>query len=392
MLKNNKTLRIFAMAAACVMALSALCGCSAVIENPVVAEVGDVDILYSQFYNIFETYDSYGIVDRTNSETLAADKLVLMQALVDDALPIAQAHVEGLELTEEEAAEAKASALEDVDNYLENFLDETIEDEAARKQNAIELFDKANKASGYTYERLLGESEASYLADALGAKMKKSVTDAVAEPTEDELHTYYDEQIAQDKASYAENVRNYYMDSSYSISYGEIRPLTVPEGLYYVKHILIKNPDNYTGEDKDRDYKAIAAEVLAKVEAGEDFDALIKEYNEDTGMESNPDGYIFSPEFTDVYDAAFQEAGAKLTENGMTSGLVEGQYGIHIIKRTADIPAEDVPFDEVHDELAESLLKERQNEAYDAKLEEWKANTEIKIYEKRIQYVGLGNE
>ena len=43
-----------------------------------------------------------------------------------------------------------------------------------------------------------------------------------------------------------------------------------------VKHVLIKNKDS-----KFSDPKATAEEVLKKAKAGEDFDALMKEYNED---------------------------------------------------------------------------------------------------------------
>lgn len=49
-----------------------------------------------------------------------------------------------------------------------------------------------------------------------------------------------------------------------------------------------------TGADLDEDKLAEAEkkanEILERAKTGEDFDALIKEYNEDPGMESNQDG------------------------------------------------------------------------------------------------------
>ena len=53
-----------------------------------------------------------------------------------------------------------------------------------------------------------------------------------------------------------------------------------------------------TGADLDEDKLAEAEkkanEILERAKNGEDFDALIKEYNEDPGMESNQDGYFFT--------------------------------------------------------------------------------------------------
>ena len=64
------------------------------------------------------------------------------------------------------------------------------------------------------------------------------------------------------------------------------------------KHILISTKDMTTGADLDEDKLAEAEkkanEILERAKNGEDFDALIKEYNEDPGMESNQDGYFFT--------------------------------------------------------------------------------------------------
>ena len=104
----------------------------------------------------------------------------------------------------------------------------------------------------------------------------------------------------------------------------------------HAKHILIAFPDDIeTDEDGNipesakAETLAKANEVLEKVNNGEDFDALIKEYGEDPGMESQPDGYYFTkgrmvPEFEDA---------AYALEIGATTGLVETSYGYHIIKR-----------------------------------------------------------
>lgn len=97
------------------------------------------------------------------------------------------------------------------------------------------------------------------------------------------------------------------------------------------KHILLLTTDPSTGEQLRTDEQAReeAQALLDRINAGEDFDTLMHEYSEDTGLESNPDGYIFTEgEMVDE----FYQAAAALAE-GEVSGLVQSSYGYHIIKR-----------------------------------------------------------
>ena len=90
-----------------------------------------------------------------------------------------------------------------------------------------------------------------------------------------------------------------------------------------VKHVLIKNKDS-----KFSDPKATAEEVLKKAKAG-DFDALMKEYNEDPGETES--GYTFGK---GEMVKEFENAAFALKYNEI-SDIVETQYGYHIIKRIA---------------------------------------------------------
>lgn len=91
-----------------------------------------------------------------------------------------------------------------------------------------------------------------------------------------------------------------------------------------VKHVLIKNKDS-----KFSDPKATAEEVLKKAKAGEDFDALMKEYNEDPGETES--GYTFGKgEMVKEFEAA-----AFALKCNEISDIVETEYGYHIIKRIA---------------------------------------------------------
>ena len=106
-----------------------------------------------------------------------------------------------------------------------------------------------------------------------------------------------------------------------------------------VKHILIKTESDDAaaaegegeGESAEaapaEDKRAKAESVLSRAKSGEDFDALVKEFNEDTG--ATDAGYTFGP---GEMMPAFEEAAFKLKLNDI-SDLVETSYGYHIIKR-----------------------------------------------------------
>ena len=99
------------------------------------------------------------------------------------------------------------------------------------------------------------------------------------------------------------------------------------------KHILIMTVDSETNEplpdDQIAQARAKAEQALARAKAGEDFDQLIAEYNEDPGQEQSPAGYAFGknemvPEFE---QAAFALGIDEISD------IVETDYGFHIIKR-----------------------------------------------------------
>lgn len=389
MRKNTRTLRLVAAAMTLILAMTALVGCSAVVTDPVVAKVGDVEIKYSTFYNAFSTYAQYGIIDTSTAITAQEGRDMIMDMLVESVVPVAQAKAEGITLTAEETEEAEAEAVSTMESYLSSYIDDTIEDEDERNAAAIKAFDAAYKASDLTYAGLLEEMKAEYIDNAMGNKLLESVYAAIAEPSDEDIQARYDEELAKDVETYTTNPSQYYNDDFYYIYYGNLRPLQAPEGLYYVKHILIKNAELADEEDADRDYKALAQEVMDKVNAGEDFDALIEEYGEDPGMESNPEGYIIGVDFEGIYDEPFQLAAAELKKEGDVSGMVEGANGIHIIKRYGDVSTEPVALDEVKDEIRELILSDLKDDMYTEKVAEWKENLDIVTYDKRVQYVGV---
>ena len=103
------------------------------------------------------------------------------------------------------------------------------------------------------------------------------------------------------------------------------------------KHILLLTMDMSTrqplADDVIAQKKATAEDILKQLQESSDlaadFDALMNQYSEDSGLATNPDGYVFTAgEMVSEF-----ENGTRALEYGQISGLVESPYGYHIILR-----------------------------------------------------------
>lgn len=131
-----------------------------------------------------------------------------------------------------------------------------------------------------------------------------------------------------------------------------------------------------------------AEEALAKAQAGEDFDALIAEYGDDPGMQSEPastQGYLVCDGLA-LYVTEFQDAAMALESVGDISELVRTSYGYHILKYEMDIASGAVEFtDEIAENLHASLLTDAQNAAYDAAVTQWVSEADVKTFPKVME-------
>ncbi len=159
-----------------------------------------------------------------------------------------------------------------------------------------------------------------------------------------------------------------------------------------VKHILIQNKPAEQNEDGSvpdaegyaEEAKKKAEEILAKAVAGEDFDALIKEYGEDPGMESTPDGYVIDKsgyllDGSSAMVSEFTKGTFAVKSNEVNPELVESSYGWHIIKR-CDLTPTHADYATI-EENAKSIVMYDMYEGY---LDEAKASMEINVKENVI--------
>lgn len=130
-------------------------------------------------------------------------------------------------------------------------------------------------------------------------------------------------------------------------------------------HILISTVDDNgkeLSEAKKKEAKKKAEEVLKKAKSGEEFSELAKEYSDDPGSAANGGdlGYFTKGQMVQP----FEEAAFSL-KSGEISGLVESEYGYHIIKVYDKIDKQ-LTFDEVKDEIKKTLTDDKYMESIEA--------------------------
>ncbi len=102
---------------------------------------------------------------------------------------------------------------------------------------------------------------------------------------------------------------------------------------FRAKHLLLLTQDKAGWEKAE--IKQKADDILKEAVGGADFDYLIDKYNEDPGVKTAPNGYVFTynemvPEFFEVVESS---------EVGEYS-VAETAYGYHVVKR---LPLDETP-------------------------------------------------
>lgn len=122
-------------------------------------------------------------------------------------------------------------------------------------------------------------------------------------------------------------------------------------------------------------------EVNARIEAGEDFDALIDEYTQDPGSRNEPiktNGYLIYDKST-KWDPAFLEAALGIQSPGECAQPVLGASGIHIIKYESATSVGALAFEDVKDKVTEITLKDKQDTLYDDARRLWYEEANLAI-------------
>ena len=375
-------------------------------DNPVLAQVGDNQILLSDVQEIAGLLYNYGYTEKENDYQYALNYMLNQEIIKHH---IAQAGLD--QFTDEEktafANEAAAQWEEALNNYVEYYLTEdTQEQRDTLRAQAIDYY----AAQGYSQDTLLENLMLEEEYNRLEEQLANGYT-----PTEDEINAVFNEYGEQYRQQYEGNVPMY---EFYTQRYG-YESWYVPEGYRAILHILLKVDDDlltaYTDAEnaydeaegaETPDEEAVAAaktaldaareavlayvqpqldDIYARLEKGEDFKNLIVEYGKDPGMEDVTNlekGYPVHKESI-IYDSAFTQGAfqERMAKVGDYSDPVIGQNGVHVLYYLADMEGGLVMTDEIHQEISDYLVSNKVNEAYNAGLEAWKADMNIVTYQ-----------
>lgn len=241
-----------------------------------------------------------------------------LDKLITQKLLAQEAKERGIELSQEEKNEIFNQQIEGIKKQNDMSDDQL---EAALKKQGIESIE--------AYRETFFEQNKDNL---VINKLRDNVT-GQAEVTEEEMKNYYDENKAEFEVSAQSKAR----------------------------HILL--------EDKET-----AEEVMNKLESGSDFAELAKEYS--TGPSAKKGGSLGFISKDQNIAKKFKEAVFAL-DVGSRSGIVETQYGFHIIEVTDRKEGGTKSFEEVKDQIKKQLTNKKGKNIWDKFVRELRDEAEI---------------
>ena len=403
---------------------------------------------YTQMYSMFGMNMTADVVENVKQQSV--------EEVVESVAVQKELEKRGLSLSEEKQAEVEKTAADNYKSAYDSFYAEA--EGKGEVKDAQTRYDMLK--NGYT-EELFRKTQQ----DAANHELlKENVEAEIAELTDEELQTAYDELVSEDQELYSDDASAFETAMSSSEKEEDAIIAWMPEGYRTVKHILVKPGEDVqkaftdartalsdaetalagfeteladlndaddaeeaddaeaeeaeaeetaeaeaeeTAEpepteaprtveeiqadmdkaqaDVDAAKKAVAEaeakclesvkdktdEIYAKIEAGEDFEALIAEYGEDPGMQNEPTasrGYYVTAAKGN-WDQNFNDAAMALENVGdVTMTPVVSSSGVHIIKYMSDVTGGAVALDDIRDKLYENTLSTKREEHYDETL------------------------
>ena len=315
-------------------------GCSKSNDSDVVATVNGENLTVKEYKSTLELYKEnlesmYGTaIWDTEVEKGVKYKDTFKDIMLDQMIDIEA-------VTQQAKKDGLAPSKEEVDKAF---------DELKKNIDADEAYKKKLQEKGIddTYLRQQQEQD-------LTIQNYKENFDKNVKITDEEMQKYYNE-----------HKKDYYKD--------EVK----------ASHILISTVDDNgkeLSEAKKKEAKKKAEEVLKKAKSGEEFSELAKEYSDDKGSAENGGdlGYFTKGQMVQP----FEEAAFSL-KPGEISGIVESEYGYHIIK-VYDKIDEQLPFNDVKDEIKNILIEDK----YVASIEDISKKAKVEKYENIVKKVNF---
>ena len=340
-------------------------GCQS--KDVLAATVGDREITVQQLKTAYQSglsYASYYGYDTSTDAGKASYRDYMLDGLISTSMKVYQAKLAGVTLTADEQAAAEQTAKKNYDDTFQSFVDKAQKAGSSNPEAyAKSLFTKALVSNKTTVSKLKATMLEDAVNNTLIAKQKQTLVEGI-KLSEDELAQKYKDELAAQKEAFTADPSKYFSYDSYS-NYGySAAPVFVPEGFFRVRQILVAD-------------EATAALVKQKLDAGEDFEALLKQYNTDPGMQdaANASGYLVGKGAS--YVESFLNAALALAKDGDVSAPVQSDYGWHIIKRVSTEPSREIPYADVKDKLDAYEQQQYQNQYYSDIVAGWVADASL---------------
>ncbi|MER2000581.1 MAG: peptidylprolyl isomerase [Lysinibacillus sp.] len=127
-------------------------------------------------------------------------------------------------------------------------------------------------------------------------------------------------------------------------------------------------PESITASHILVEEEALAKELIKRINNGEDFTELAKEYSVEEGVADT--GGSLGTFGRGEMVAEFEEAAFAMEVGELSKAPVKTEYGYHVILIEDKVAGEDADFESSKDEARKMLLEERMDEAYTPWLEE----------------------
>lgn len=418
-------------------------------RDAVVITVGDETVTMGEYIDLFDTYASYytnyGYNIYSDEAALSEFQDFIVDLLAEDKVLAYQAKQAGVqELGDEKLNEIEGQVTEELEYLLETYRAQAEEEAAADASIDVEARTKellTAETEYYTgsnmgYDEFVEWIRNYYKDSAISELFREETLKGIA-VDDGALQSWYDETLAAQKETYTSDGGAYKIDEESFEEYGGSPALYVPEGYSRVLHILItpdEEPgDEYTaktdemaalaaeygelafdaaisGSDNphlgeivtaykslDSDLKALdatrmapalekAKEAYAKLEAGDDFAAVMAEYTEDNNILSfdtiAAKGLLISNKYESEMDWSKEVKTAFSTlQVGQYSEVIQDSEGCHILYYLSDEVPGEVALADVKEAATALLLADLQEQEWSAMLETWKNDGSVEINE-----------
>ena len=395
-------------------------------------EIKQADVMAS-FTN---TYSNYSQMYSMFGYSMPADAIntveqTVVERAVQDVAIAKQMEARSLKLDEAKLAELQAEADEHYETYYDSFYDGITEKDEAVHAKQTEYNMAVN---GLTKDALY----AIEVAEANREMVEQNVRDEIAEISDDELQTAYEAKLKEDEDKYSaagssfesdmtnedtvvswmpegyrtvkhilvipeDDVLNAYKDARTAYENAQDSLDDLNDELAELSHdhgeegeeeapqrtaeeiqadidkaqaeLDSKKADmDKAAEDCLANVKTKTDEIYSKLDAGEDFAALIEAYGEDPGMQNEPTktrGYYVSATSAN-WDKNFTDGAMALENVGdVTRTPVVGSSGVHIIRYESEVKPGAIALADIHDALYDATLETSRDEHYTSALNGW---------------------